>query len=549
MVDASQGLAVRSHVARDLLQNAALFKTDKLAVWEYVVNGLEYVDPGVSPRVTVSLDSRKKRVAIADNGRGMDWQGLKNFFVMHGENIDRKQGRPGRGRFGTGKAAAFGIGGILEITTVRNGKRSRVRLQRSQLERMSSGDDVPVEIMEREVPTDAPNGTVVEIDAIHIRAIDQPGIVKYIERHLAHWPKNAAVIVNNRECEWHEPPLAEARTFRPEGSLAEILGDVSLTIKVSKSPLEEELRGVSIYANGVWHATTLAGSEGREMSQFILGDIDVPMLDEDDSPIPPFDLSRSMRLNAENDLVQAVLAFVGQKVDLVRRELLERDKKDRATEEAKKLAEQADEIAKLLNEDFSEFSHKLAKVRALSKGGLDLHDEPEGGETDQDLILGSMLPAEIVGRTGGPGHGDGQMCDGDSLPNLGAQVRSSDEAQKRGKPGGGPGGQQRPRGGFGVKFDGMGYESPRAQYVRDQRTIFINLDHPQLVAARGLGSTEEAVFRRLSYEVAFSEYAIALASELAARDEYLDPSDPIVDIRDTLNRLARKGASLYALVR
>ena len=42
-------LFVRSHVARDLLQNAALFKTDKLAVWEYVSNSLQYVDPGTNP--------------------------------------------------------------------------------------------------------------------------------------------------------------------------------------------------------------------------------------------------------------------------------------------------------------------------------------------------------------------------------------------------------------------------------------------------------------------------------------------------------------------
>jgi len=59
-------------------------------------------------------------------------------------------------------------------------------------------------------------------------------------------------------------------------------------------------------------------------------------------------------------------------------------------------------------------------------------------------------------------------------------------------------------------------------------------------------TVEDAVFRRLAYEVAFAEYAVALASELASRDEYLDPSDPIVDIRDTLNRLARKAARLYA---
>ena len=39
------------------------------------------------------------------------WQTLKDFWTLHGENQDRLAGRPGRGRFGTGKAAAFGIAG------------------------------------------------------------------------------------------------------------------------------------------------------------------------------------------------------------------------------------------------------------------------------------------------------------------------------------------------------------------------------------------------------------------------------------------------------
>src|SRR5208337_1297024 len=49
-------LFVKSHVARDLLQNATLFKTDKLVVWEYVANGLRYIGPGTNPLVRVSLD-------------------------------------------------------------------------------------------------------------------------------------------------------------------------------------------------------------------------------------------------------------------------------------------------------------------------------------------------------------------------------------------------------------------------------------------------------------------------------------------------------------
>src|SRR5437588_9051445 len=144
MNPSNTALLVRSHVARDLLQNAGLFKTDKLVVWEYVSNGLQYVNPGTNPVVRVQLDSKNKKVVIADNGRGMDWAGLQNFFVMHGENIDRKEGRPGRGRFGTGKSAAFGIASLLRIITVHNRKRSTVELSRADIEVMTSEDPIPV---------------------------------------------------------------------------------------------------------------------------------------------------------------------------------------------------------------------------------------------------------------------------------------------------------------------------------------------------------------------------------------------------------------------
>jgi hypothetical protein len=93
----------------------------------------------------------------------------------------------------------------------------------------------------------------------------------------------------------------------------------------------------------------------------------------------------------------------------------------------------------------------------------------------------------------------------------------------------------------------MGVESKRAQYVSKERTIYINLDHPQLSAAKGTGSVDDPIFRRLVYEVAFCEYAIALAMELAqVEGNYIELTDPIVDITETLNRVARKGASLYA---
>lgn len=534
---------VKSHVARDLLQSAGLFKTDKLVVWEYVSNGLQYVNPGTNPIVRVLLDSKNKKILIADNGRGMDWAGLQNFFVMHGENVDRKEGRPGRGRFGTGKSAAFGIAASLRITTVRNRKRSTVELSRTDIETMTSEDPIPVKKIEREVPTTQANGTMIEIESVHLRCLDQAGIIHYIERHLARWPKNATVYVNNHECEFEEPPVREEKRFSPEGSIRTVLGDAELVIKISKAPLEQDLRGISVFSNGVWHETTLAGSENKEMAHYIFGEIEVAKLDEDKSPIAPFDVSRSMRLNPENDVVRALYAFIGQKVEEVRRILAEEDKRRKSDEESKRLAKQASEIARVINEDFDAFRQQVAKVRAKAVGGIDAYQlSNNGGGTDTDFLFGNELPAEIVSP---PIHGTKPNPEPMPSPRPPVVTPAENDAPKLGRAGGGPGGRK-PKGGFRVQFKPMGEDTPRALYERDERTIYINLDHPQLVAAIGTGTTDDPVFRRLAYEVAFSEYAIALAAELEERGHYIDPSDPIVEIRQTLNRIARKAAMLYS---
>jgi|SRR5579884_719254 len=548
MPDSQDQLFVTSHVARDLLQAAALFKNERLAVWEYVANGLQYVEPGTRAVVKVTVDNRRKRITIRDNGRGMDWEGLHNFFVMHGENLDRKQGASGRGRFGTGKSAAFGIASLMRITTIRNNRRSKVELDRENVQAMFTGDEIPVRVIEREVRTQEPNGTLVEIENIHLRSIDQAGIIYYIERHLARWPKNSAVFVNNHECEISEPPVAEEKVFQTTGAVKDSLGDVQLVIKVSKRPLQEDERGVSIYSKGVWYETTLAGSEGREMSQYIFGAIDVPKLEEDSSPIPPFDMSRSMQLNPSNDLVREIYGFIHEKVEETRRSLVDAERRRKVSEEARKLAAQAAEIARVINEDFESFRNKVRKTQSKAFGGSDLYRiKDDGGSQEHDVVPGSEVPAEELTPTGGSGRGDGEGGTGREPPDLKPLLFPSEDGELKGQAVGGAGRKQRPRGGFQVKFDQMGAESNRAKYVPDERTIYVNLNHPQLAAAKGTGPMDDPVFRRLAYEVAFTEYAVALAMELAQLEGYyIEAMDSIIDISETLNRLARKAAYLYA---
>ena len=86
-------LKVTSHVGRDLLASAASFKTEAAVVWEYVVNSLQYVDSGVSPRVQVTVLPGREGIVISDNGRGISAKDLEHFFRMHGENRDRLAGR------------------------------------------------------------------------------------------------------------------------------------------------------------------------------------------------------------------------------------------------------------------------------------------------------------------------------------------------------------------------------------------------------------------------------------------------------------------------
>lgn len=544
-------LTVRSHVARDLLQSAGMFKNERLVVWEYVSNGLDYVDPLTSPLVRVRLDSKKKRITIEDNGRGMDWNGLENFFVMHGENVDRKHGRPGRGRFGTGKSAAFGIGHGLRITTVHEAKRSTVELTRTDLESMGSGDPVPVREIEREVATSQPNGTMVEIDGVQLRSLDQAGVAAYIERHLAHWPKDVVVLVNNHQCEFAEPATERIETFKPDAKPGTVLGDVTLTIKVSKSPLDEDLRGIAIYSDGVWHETTLLTSTGKDMAEFLFGEVDVPALDTDKSTPPAFDASRSLRLNPDNELVAAIYTFVGPHLEAVRKELVDAQREQRASEESKRLRREADKIEDIINDDFASFRKRLQKVKtAAAKTGFDAASgEAEGSEPggEDDFLYGGDDPATIVEPTGETGQGDGDRGgDGDEPRRLNPIVTPDPTGTSKGHPEKAGGQQPRRHGGFQIEFDHQGDGSNRALYQREKRTIFINLDHPQIAAALKGRGVEDPVFRRLAYEVAFSEYAIALAVELDNRQEFLDPQEAITEIGLTVNRIALAAAALYA---
>jgi hypothetical protein len=111
--------------------------------------------------------------------------------------------------------------------------------------------------------------------------------------------------------------------------------------------------------------------------------------------------------------------------------------------------------------------------------------------------------------------------------------------------GGSNGKRRRPQGGFRVEYKHLGKAEGRSLYDPPTLTILINLDHPLVSAALGEGKVEDTTFRRLSYEIAFSEYSMGLGYEISQQDPNIPADDLLYEVRSTLNRISTAAVSLY----
>lgn len=553
-------LKVVAHVGRDIMQSAQLFRTPEAAVWEYVVNSLQYVEPGIVAHVEVGIDLPNKRITIRDNGSGMDVEGLQHYFTMHGENRERRKGVPGRGKFGTGKSAAFGIGKSLAVSTTRNGKRQTVKLTRAAID-ASDGTSVPVQVIEQDASAEGdPNGTTVEIDGISVRLAKEP-IITLIERHLSAFRGSPVVTVNGRVCEGVRPTASITRMFTPTPQQAAVLGDVTLSVSASPAPLDEIQRGVQITVgpdNLVGVET--AGVDSKEYGRQLFGHVDCSELENPKyDPVAAYTTDRSMKLNTAHPVAVALIAFIGASLERVRQELVVEGKKAKADADAKRLRETADKVQQILNADLKEFRDTVEPLGNTIRRRTPLEGDAGGNEVDPGQKI--VDPAgDEKGREDGVGGEsiDNPIPTDDPTPDV-------PPAPGPGKPGGGnasaaatpdPEGDQqiaragagrsRLRGGLSVEFAEYGADFDRYFWDQEKRAIFVNTDHPVVRAARALPDNGVS-FDRLVYEIAFTAYAIALADMQFERDPARDSGEATVEIRAALRRVWAHAGALYAI--
>lgn len=532
-------ISVTSHVARDFLQNSAYFNTMPRLVWEYIANSLDAAKEGEPAVVVVEITSNF--VTISDNGRGMSRNELGNFFQMHGENIQRKKGKRVRGRFGTGKSAAFGLANILRIDTTQNQLRNVVELHREDIELAKDGKPFTVRDITVNGTTDDEDGTTIEIREFNIRRPNVDQVITYIERHLSRYKQRAIVTINGHECRFEEPPFVKEIKRIPPSEVSSLIGEVELIIRVSPVALDEEVKGIDVLSHGIWHGNTLAGIDNKERANYIFGQVDVPLLEDGEWPIPAFDNTRNNTLNPQNPVVAVLLGWLSEELEITRKELLDQERLRRESEAAKQLAKEAEKIASIINDDFALQELELELKRKVAKHS--------GGKSVSEILddAGELWPGggneptpwEQTGSPHGSGKKGREAGVGD-IPRPGPTARPGNELGARKNITDGTG--KRRKAIFSIDFYNGTEKAKRSRYEPETKTIFINLDHPQVSYAYELGGRkiDARQFRETCYEIAAIEYAIVLPHEKVDKDEMYDVSDALYDVRETIDRITKR---------
>ncbi|MBX6350183.1 MAG: ATP-binding protein [Clostridia bacterium] len=518
------------------------------AVWEYVTNGLQYVAPGRPPRIDVSIDTRRERIAIQDNGRGMDAADLDRFLMMHAPNEERLRGNLGRGRFGTGKAAAFGIGKILRVTAVRGGLLWEIEIRRADLEALDRNPqavDAPVRSLREGVRTSRPDGVLIEIEGfrIQVRPRDVERLRRFMAARLRRFPAGS-VRVNGRPC---VPPVIDRiprydRHADAPPEVARLTGPAHLELHVAVGPLDADSRGVYAWISGQRLALGLCGNSDTPWAHRIFGDVDADDLDPDRHPDwpAPFSQGRREEINLDNPGAAALWNWVGWEIQKLIHELEEEERARRDIEEQRHLRAIAREIARVLNDDYQR-DEDISLQRSRYTAGPDPNRLPNAvpGQVEA-LVLGGE---ELAAASDLPRSADGEgLSSGPPGPNDGREpsLERDDAGELSGHREVASPGAPRRQGGFAIEFRHLGEGDDRGRYEAASHAIVINLDHPEVRWARDMGGdVERTVFR----EIAVVEYAFALGQHQAEREGgplAIESTRVLVDTRERVHRVTRR---------
>ena len=541
-------LTMKGNLGKSILQIGAQFGDPPSAVWEYVINSLEYRDQPDGCRIFITTSS--KDIVISDNSSGMDENILKNFFTLSGENAARKGKQSSwlkRGMYGTGKLAVFGIANELIVETNHNGIKNSYKLTRKAIENApEDANEIPIESIKVNEKTEDSNGTVIIINDLNIK-VRPNDLIRKIEREISYMRGyDIQIAVNSHVCEFKELDLINSYTYQSDGPIRNRYGDFELKIDVSRVPLDSMDKGIKISCNKNVIGLEDCGVTKKECGNLLTGSVEIPDLEKPINNVESINQTRNLKLNPQHEGVRELLLFIAPKLEKVRKDVLDKKNEERNTLQSKKLTTLTDEITKKLNKQWNETLKVLNDIRLGSnaRNALSIFNEP-GNDNEIDSLIegkGVLVGEEEKIRFGEESENPKQPIK-ESQKILEESENTSREASKN------PGkSSKRRRAGFIVVHENLGKDEHRSIYVKDEIKIIINLDHPTVTSCLRScsGDVENATFKRLIFEISMREFEHAIGQEMISDNDMYVPSDLLFEMRSHFDRITRAiGSDLY----
>ena len=563
----------KGNINRTILDAAAPFNSLGKIAEEYLTNSLDAFETILHDhsnkqikrsdcKIQFIIDHTKKRIIFRDNHTLMGMSSkfiFDHFFDIHGQNISRKRYINVRGKHGTGKAAAFGIGAeYLLIDSVYKGKRTTIK---STLESLKNEDGDAAELEEIRVDEDCDleNGTSIEIKLSDSRHFQ----LRTITSALIHVQKVFGKYLNNYRVDFKEiynkNRIQEDRIiYQPREAVyekqypvppevASIIGNTILIIKRAAESVEDtEEKGIIITSNGYAKEQTMFGLDNEPYSSHFFGEWEIPIIDQYKGPNPPTLSTRKLELNKENDLVKSIYDF-GRKILYDEIKAFAKNERLRKQDETlKRLSNMANELANILNDDFAEYE-EISKREKGERGKITKKDIAEEGaistipDTDSNVIsrLGNQInvdentTANLVGPSENgefPAGAEGtDIAPTNSKTYTGPLEKKYEEvehtnnsttAEKRARR------RVRTGGGFKIEFASLNHNVFIARVNITTKIITVNIDSEVMKThLQNCGGTEEnPTFKMFAYSVAIDEYSRAVVNIMAANHEFYGTS-------------------------
>ena len=526
-------LSFSTDTRRDILQQSGNFNAPEKAIIEYVKNGYNYKQPKIN--AVVEVNCSKEKFTISDNGRGMSIEDLQtSFLTMHGENIDRKKGNHTDGFFGSGKCAAFGIGKKLIVKTVKDGLFNHIEINEDEIKNSKDIHNVPVNHVVKNKSVTGDNGTLIEISNLKKHTLEyKESLIRKKIKDTIRYKKDVEIWFQGDVIEIKKPEIDftrkfETREFEPFKKFN--IQNHFLKINVTKAPLEKGDEGIGVYSNTVHHETTLAGMNTNNNYHYIIGEIDLPELD-DYEDTPAFLQDRS-GLNRQNPLVKTLQSFIGNCIQKIYEELDNIEKEKRDEVDQKRLRQLEKKISDELNRHF-----KSAIEEQLSKQLF--------GNTSNTSKIKSKLLKEIFSKGDeisleNNEDGNDKFLTDKKLKSKNKNNKNGNQKESKNEKNAKKINRNRSSsGGFSVEHKDLGEKGPRSQWVRNQNIIFVNTGHSQIKNVIDKLGTDNEFFKYLIYEIACNEFSYAVTKILMDEKKLVTADEALFNYRELLNQLSK----------